>query len=59
MTPVVIIPQPKVAGNDTIEKLMAVILQLKVISNDTSKEGLIDLLVSSQLDSLIKTLMDS
>lgn len=56
---IVVILQPKIADNNAIEKLVVIILQLKVISSDILKKCLINFLQKNQLDSFVKTLIDS
>lgn len=55
---VIVIPQPRITDNNTIEKIMAIILLLKVIDNNILKKGLVNPLVRNQLDSPAKTLTD-
>lgn len=55
----VVISPPKVLNNNIIEKLVAIILQLKIVGNNVLKEDLVNFLVKSQLDSLVKTLTHS
>lgn len=55
---VMVIPQTKVVGNDTMEKPRVVKPQPKVVGNNISEESLVDVLVRSQLDCPAKTVTD-
>lgn len=47
MMSIVVISQPKVMDDDIIEKLMAVILQYRLMGNYISEEDLVDFSVKS------------
>lgn len=55
---VVVILQPKIANNNITEKPMVITMQSKVVDNNILKEGLINLLIKNQLNSLVKTFTD-
>lgn len=48
-----------VVSNNIIEKLIAIILQPKIMSNDVLKKVLVDSLMETQLDDSTKIFMDS
>lgn len=54
-----IIPQTRVISNNTIKKLMAVILQSKVADNNVLEKSLVNFLIKNQLDGFAKNFIDS